>query len=251
MITHALEWPSLSVQWLPVSPPPQSCPLPAFPHLMAPFLATSLEERGVAASKAKQGVQLCGSSPLWLGILPALTPPLSPHGVAQSRVDSPEHDYSVQKLVLGTHTSENEQNYLMLAEVQLPLEESELDARQYDDERNEVGGFGSAAGKVAVVQQINHDGEVNRARYMPQNPCIIATKTVSSDVYVFDYTKHPSKPKADGVCSPDLRLKGHSMEGYGLAWSPLQEGHLLSGSDDKQICLWDIRDMTKGNKARA
>lgn len=33
-----------------------------------------------------------------------------------------------------------------------------------------------------------------RARYMPQNPCIIATKTPSSDVLVFDYTKHPSKP---------------------------------------------------------
>ena len=29
---------------------------------------------------------------------------------------------------------------------------------------------------------------------MPQNPCIIATKTPSSDVLVFDYTKHPSKP---------------------------------------------------------
>ena len=30
------------------------------------------------------------------------------------------------------------------------------------------------------------------------------------------------------------------MEGYGLAWSPLLEGHLLSGSDDANICLWDI-----------
>lgn len=35
---------------------------------------------------------------------------------------------------------------------------------------------------------------MNRARYMPQNPCIIATKTPTSDVLVFDYTKHPSKP---------------------------------------------------------
>jgi len=25
-----------------------------------------------------------------------------------------------------------------------------------------------------------------------------------------------------------------------LAWSPFQEGHLLSGSDDAMICLWDI-----------
>lgn len=35
---------------------------------------------------------------------------------------------------------------------------------------------------------------MNRARYMPQNPFIIATKTPSSDVLVFDYSKHPSKP---------------------------------------------------------
>lgn len=35
---------------------------------------------------------------------------------------------------------------------------------------------------------------VNRACYMPQNPCIIATKTPSAGVLVFDYTKHPSKP---------------------------------------------------------
>jgi histone-binding protein RBBP4 len=100
------------------------------------------------------------------------------------------------------------------------------------------------------VQQINHDGEVNRARYMPQNPFLIATKTVSAEVYVFDYSKHPSKPNPDGVCNPDLRLKGHKTEGYGLAWSPFLEGHLLSGSDDAQICLWDIRQADKGRKVR-
>ena len=30
------------------------------------------------------------------------------------------------------------------------------------------------------------------------------------------------------------------MQGYGLAWSGFREGYLLSGSDDAQICLWDI-----------
>lgn len=29
---------------------------------------------------------------------------------------------------------------------------------------------------------------------MPQNPYVIATKTPTSDVLIFDYTKHPSKP---------------------------------------------------------
>ncbi len=98
---------------------------------------------------------------------------------------------------------------------------------------------------MQVVQQINHEGEVNRARYMPQNPFYIATKTVSAEVYVFDYSKHPSKPPQDGQCNPDCRLRGHKTEGYGLSWSPTKEGHLLSGSDDAQICLWDIRGTYK------
>ena len=55
VVTHALEWPSLTVQWLP------------------------------------------------------------------DRVEDPGKDYSKQKLILGTHTSENEQNHLMIAEVQVRL----------------------------------------------------------------------------------------------------------------------------------
>lgn len=95
------------------------------------------------------------------------------------------------------------------------------------------------AAKIQVIQQINHEGEVNRARYMPQNPFLIATKTISADVYVFDYSKHPSKPTDNG-CQPDLKLTGHKTEGYGLAWSPFMEGHLISGSDDATVCLWDV-----------
>jgi len=83
---------------------------------------------------------------------------------------------------------------------------------------------------------------VNRARYMPQNPTIIATKTPTSDVLVFDYTKHPSKPDANSDCQPDLRLIGHTKEGYGLSWNPNANGNLLSASDDQTICLWDVND---------
>jgi histone-binding protein RBBP4 len=50
---------------------------------------------------------------------------------------------------------------------------------------------------------------------MPQNPCLIATKAISGDVLIFDYTKHPSTP-ADGFTHPDLRLKGHTKEGCGV-----------------------------------
>ena len=116
-------------------------------------------------------------------------------------------------MVLGTHTTEGEQNYLMIAEAKLPNEDAEVDARKYDDERGEAGGFGGANAKIEITQKINHDGEVNRARYMPQNPYLIATKSISSEVYVFDWSKHPSKPKPDGTFEPDLVCKGHNKEG--------------------------------------
>lgn len=155
-------------------------------------------------------------------------------------VTKPEgKDYTIHRLILGTHTSD-EQNHLVIASVQLPNDEAQFDSSYYDTEKAEFGGFGSVSGKIDIEIRINHEGEVNRARYMPQNQCIIATKTPSSDVLIFDYTKHPSKPDANGECNPELRLKGHSKEGYGLSWNQNVNGHLLSASDDHTICLWNV-----------
>ncbi len=39
---------------------------------------------------------------------------------------------------------------------------------------------------------------IYRARYMPQSPFIIGTKTPSADVLIFDYSKHPSRPGKSG-----------------------------------------------------
>ena len=138
--------------------------------------------------------------------------------------------------------------FQLIASVQLPNEDAQFDASHYDNEKGEFGGFGSVSGKIEIEIKINHEGEVNRARFMPQNPCVIATKTPSCDVLVFDYTKHPSKPDPNGVCVPDLRLRGHQKEGYGLSWNPNLNGHLLSASDDHTICLWDINATPKENK---
>jgi histone-binding protein RBBP4 len=85
-----------------------------------------------------------------------------------------------QRLLLGTHTSDGEQNHLMIAEVNLPLEDSEYDARVYDEQKAEVGGIGTAAGigHVNVMQQINHDGEVcPPSHFPPLTP--LATESIS------------------------------------------------------------------------
>ncbi|CAF0945522.1 unnamed protein product [Rotaria sordida] len=173
VITHALEWPSLTAQWL--------------PHV-----------------RTEEG-----------------------------------RDFNTHRLILGTHTSD-EQNHLVIASVQLPKEDFEFDTSYYDNDKAELGGFGLINGRIEVDVKINHEGEVNRARYMPQNPQIIATKTPLSDVLVFNIDTHPLGKEQAGECNPELRLKGHTREGYGLSWNSNSNGHLLSAADDHTVCLWNI-----------
>lgn len=131
----------------------------------------------------------------------------------------PNKPYTTHRLLLGTHTSGQAADYLQIATVQIPSRAGPgadaLDRSAYDDERGELGGhtLPASQARINVVQRINHAGEVNRARYMPQNPDLIATKAVSGEVLVFDRTKHPSEPERGGVCKPDIRLVGQTKEG--------------------------------------
>lgn len=95
VMTHALEWPSLSVQWLP------NCH--TYVYCLVLFLVM-----GVFADPYRVNSGMC--------------------------IRSAGDDFSVHKLLLGTHTSGAEQNHLMIAEVRLPLEDTEIDARKYDEE---------------------------------------------------------------------------------------------------------------------
>ncbi|TFK26744.1 WD40 repeat-like protein [Coprinopsis marcescibilis] len=186
VITHALDWPSLTCQWLP------------------------------------------------------------------DKEQNPNKPYTTHRLILGTHTSGQAQDHLQIATVQIPKRDNpatgadKLDRGDYDDERGELGGHNvPPAPRIQIVQRINHEAEVNRARYMPQNPDLIATKAVTGEVFVFDRTKHSSEPERGGVCKPDIRLVGQNREGYGLAWNPNNKGHILGASEDMTICHWDVNSYSK------
>ncbi|XP_047310618.1 WD-40 repeat-containing protein MSI2-like [Impatiens glandulifera] len=167
VISHPLEWPSLTVQWLPSPPKPYD-----------------------------------------------------------------DGSFSIHKMILGTHTSDDAPNFLMVADVHIPCN-SAIQSVNTDN---------LSVPKVEIIQKIRVDGELNRARCMPQNPSLVAGKTNGCEVFVFDCSKH--QLVYDGSpCNPDLRLKGHDQEGFGLSWSPFKEGHLLSGSNDRRICLWDVSAM--------
>jgi len=127
----------------------------------------------------------------------------------------------------------------MIAKVRLPNEDSLIDLQDYHYAQKKEGVQNKNSVEIETI--IPHEGEVNKARYMPQKYNIIATKANSGEVHIFDYSSRKSKPETYEV-KPDLRLVGHSAQGFGLAWNQKNAGHILSGADDSKICLWDVED---------
>lgn len=152
-----------------------------------------------------------------------------------------DKNFRMHRLLLGTHTSDESTNYLQIADVQIP-KAVPPNPDNYDEERGEIGGYGNAgdvaAIKCDILQKIEHPGEVNKARYQPQNPDIIATLCIDGKILIFDRTKHPLRPAAPGKINPQIELIGHKAEGFGLSWNPHDAGVLASGSEDKTMCLW-------------
>ncbi|KAI9299234.1 putative histone-binding protein rbbD [Neoconidiobolus thromboides FSU 785] len=156
-------------------------------------------------------------------------------------VEVPEgKDYTVQRLLTGTNTSNSDKDYVQIANVLLP---KNLDVEQ---DGSKEGGYGGAKPRVSIAHRINHEGEVNRARYMPQKLDIIASFSSTGKVFIFDRTRHPLSPPEDGICRPEIELSGHTQEGFAMSWNTKKEGQLITGSGDKTICLWDISGWTKG-----
>ena len=169
----------------------------------------------------------------------------------------PDKDYSTHRLLIGTHTSGDAKNYLEIAEVQLPNPVAMDTPDQYDESRGEMGGYGAANKKTGqgidikfnIIQKIDHPGEVNKARYQPQNPNMIATMCTDGRVLVFDRTKHRSIPHPQNKVNPQLELIGHEKEGYGLSWDPHNQGQLATGSEDKTVKVWDLNKFNGSNRA--
>lgn len=157
-------------------------------------------------------------------------------------ISSPSGTTATHRILLGTHTFGVGPDYLQIGHVTVP--QLIPDPANYDEEKEEIGGYGG--GKLPlireltwdIVQRIDHPGEVNKARYMPQNPNLIATMCIDGRILVFDRTKHSLQPS--GKVNPQIELVGHTQEGFGLNWNPNQEGQLVTGSGDKTVRLWYV-----------
>jgi histone-binding protein RBBP4 len=126
----------------------------------------------------------------------------------------PDHeeigDITRHKILLGTQTT-GETNHLMLCAI-------------------DISKKSKSSGNFRVLKRINHEGElrvyfqekvihfiiilgeIHRARYMPQDQDIIATKSPSKDVFVYKTSDYPEIPE-DEIVSHTVRLVGHTKDG--------------------------------------
>lgn len=127
--------------------------------------------------------------------------------------EEPNKPYRRHRMLLGTHTSGSSTDYLQIAHILLPTSPAMTPA-DYDSSKSELGGYGAAKEPItfSVVQKITHPGEVNKARYQPQNPNLVATWAPNSNLYLWDRTKHRSVPSEDNIPKPQATLKGHTKE---------------------------------------
>lgn len=172
---------------------------------------------------------------------------ISPDGVA------------LQQLILGTQTSGAEQNMLIVANIQLPEAASD---ESDDSDQEDFGSAGAKKKKIdpdanADVEEdedcvcgfshnLPHDGDVNKARFMPQAPNLIATKSGTGVVYLFDTSK--PAPADQPKSAHQMMMAGTAADGFALAWNPLRANYLLSG--DSVLCCWDTAAGPQGSALR-
>lgn len=164
-------------------------------------------------------------------------------GVVQDEKGSGGQSVHTHQLVLGTQTDGSQMNQLLISRVTLPNFNS---AKLEHQDQLESGCYGVLSAKIETFIKINHRGDLNRARYSPFNPFVIATRSSDGNVYLFDYSKQPSEPETKDNFRPELTLIGDQEDGFGLEWNPCVSGRLLSCSIKGKICLYDINSYSSG-----
>ncbi|AJV34031.1 Hat2p [Saccharomyces cerevisiae YJM270] len=134
-----------------------------------------------------------------------------------------------QELTIGTHTSGEEENYLKFAEINLPKEILSNEDPQEEAGEEYQSSLPAPRSNIRITAKYEHEEEITRARYMPQDPNIVATINGQGTVFLYS--------RSEGLQST---LKFHKDNGYALSFSTLVKGRLLSGSDDHTVALWEV-----------
>lgn len=133
---------------------------------------------------------------------------------------------TVQRLLMTTFSGGAEKENLLFAQVSFPdtIDEDSLN---------------NADIEFKITQSIPLPIDANKCRYSPHVPNLIACRTASEDVLIYDFTKHAS---FDSTKEPDIVLKGHTEGGFSIDWNPNVFGQLATGGRDCLVNLFDVNN---------
>ncbi|KAI0564396.1 chromatin assembly factor 1 55 kDa subunit [Gracilaria domingensis] len=144
--------------------------------------------------------------------------------VSQFKREKTSGDYSVEKLILGTHTSEGEQNHLMIAEARIPNENAEIDGTKYSDRD---GGMG-------------HKKEGYGLSWNAKEPGRLVSG--ADDKLVCTWNIDAPTIKNGGVLEANCVYEGHTDVVEDVAWHNFHSSIFASVGDDRQLLVWDVRE---------
>lgn len=163
----------------------------------------------------------------------------------------PSTELAFQRLLLGTFTLGQSVDAISIQ--QLPYYRDlnkciNIEQWNYSTEKEEFELSTVSKNKLSVNQTINHLGDVNKLKYMPQNPDVIASSNNMGDFLVYNRTKHSTIKTLMGeseINEPQLRLVNpshpSSIDIFAFDWNKQKEGVVVAGSMDGVISLYDIR----------
>lgn len=165
----------------------------------------------------------------------------------------PEHrrvDGAIEAtLLLGTHTSGEDTDYLKVASAQLPgdsgVASGALAAPLGGADGASAASPSAASGaaratpasaapasaRLKITRKFKNTAEINRARYMPQTPLLVATINGRGLVDLYDL--------GGDLRGSTRQYTPHTANGYGLLWLPFTAGHLLTALDDRSVVVTD------------
>eukprot|EP01028_Stygiella_incarcerata_P002849 TRINITY_DN153_c0_g1_i1.p1 TRINITY_DN153_c0_g1~~TRINITY_DN153_c0_g1_i1.p1 ORF type:complete len:436 (-),score=121.43 TRINITY_DN153_c0_g1_i1:161-1354(-) len=142
------------------------------------------------------------------------------------------HPQRADTVILGTNTSGQDTNFLTVVNLELPTPEHESDSDFSSEIRSKI------VPKVCIAHE---DGDINRARHSPRSDFLIATKSTSGNVLLFDWSKFESNTDmSKKTATPTAVFEGHTKEGYALDWSPFKPNLVVSGAEDGNVLVFDV-----------
>ncbi|KAJ6231090.1 glutamate-rich wd repeat-containing protein [Anaeramoeba flamelloides] len=142
-------------------------------------------------------------------------------------------------LITGTQSNVKEENSIMAMKLD-QMYRTKFDQNENPLEDEDPNNFDDDP--LVDMKKIPHLGTVNRIRSMPQQNNIVAAWSDAGQIGIYNLKKQidalDHTPKQRLTSNVLFQSKIHKDEGYALAWSPNEQGRLISGDCTGKIHLW-------------